>query len=47
MMKFFKLNADNINPSMKVQSDVSRTSKDYTIGNQEDLELDLRNFERF
>ena len=47
MMKFFKLNADNINPSMKVPSDIGRTSKDYTIGNQENLELDLRNFERF
>ena len=47
MMKFFILNADNINPSVKVKSDMSRTSKDYTIGNQENAELDLRNFERF
>ena len=47
MMKFFKLNADNINPSLKVKNEISRTSKDYTIGNQENVELDLRNFERF
>jgi len=48
MMKFFKLNAHGINPSLK-DTTTQRVSKDYTLGNKSESEasLDLRDFERF
>ena len=53
MMKFFQLNSEMINPSLKRESQPlaseARVSKDYTLGDSSDDEssFDLRDFERF
>lgn len=53
MMKFFQLNIEGVNPSIKTNvqtpSAKERISKDYTLGDASDDEgtFDLRNFERF
>ncbi len=53
MMKFFQLNIEGVNPSIKTNvqtpSTQARISKDYTLGDASDDEgtFDLSNFERF